>query len=109
MSKQAPKYPAIVKAIKVLDKYYQVNCPPDQYRALEEAALLLDDKMRHIRDSGKVIGVERIAIMAALNLAHDYLQNMDHRDNYIDDVNQQLELLENKVKQALRFSDEKEI
>jgi cell division protein ZapA len=59
--------------INILGRSYKVACSRDEERALIAAADYLDDKMREIRDSGKVIGAERIAIMAGLNLAHDLL------------------------------------
>ncbi|HEC19483.1 MAG TPA: cell division protein ZapA [Gammaproteobacteria bacterium] len=61
-------------SIRVLDKEYQVACPADEEPALLESARLLDEKMREIRDTRKMIGADRIAVMAALNLAHDLIQ-----------------------------------
>lgn len=61
-------------SVRILDKEYPVTCPPDQEQALLQAARHLDQQMRLIRDSGKVIGLERIAVMAALNISHDLLQ-----------------------------------
>ncbi len=60
-------------AIKILGKEYQVACPEDQTHSLLDAAFLLDSKMKEIRASGKIIGADRIAVMAALNLAHEFL------------------------------------
>ncbi len=59
--------------INILGRSYKVACARDEESALIAAADYLDEKMREIRDSGKVIGAERIAIMAGLNLAHDLL------------------------------------
>jgi cell division protein ZapA len=59
--------------VTILDKDYQVACPPDQERALIDAARHLDKQMRSVRDSGKVIGLERIAVMVALNTAYELL------------------------------------
>ncbi|RLA43482.1 MAG: cell division protein ZapA [Gammaproteobacteria bacterium] len=60
--------------VKILDKEYQVACPKEQQGELTVSAKYLDKQMRTIRDSGKVIGLERIAVMAALNLSHELLQ-----------------------------------
>lgn len=60
--------------VRLLDKEYQIACPDDERDALTESAELLHRKMKEIRDSGKVIGVDRIAVMAALNLCHEMLQ-----------------------------------
>lgn len=58
---------------KILDKAYHVNCTEDEREALIASANYLDEKMRTIRDSGKVVGTDRIAVMAALNISHDLL------------------------------------
>jgi len=60
--------------VKILDKEYQVACPEEQHSELIVSARYLDKQMHTIRDSGKVIGLERIAVMAALNISHELLQ-----------------------------------
>ncbi len=60
--------------IRLLDKDYQVACPAEERVALLESARYLDEKMREIRDSRKMIGSERVAVMAALNIANDLLR-----------------------------------
>ncbi len=52
---------------------FRINCPDDEREELLKAVTYLDKKMREIRDSGKVIGSERVAIMAALNITHELL------------------------------------
>ena len=61
--------------VKLLDKEYQVACPPGQQEALTRSAKYLDGKMREIRSKGKVIGLERIAVMAALNISNELLEH----------------------------------
>ncbi|HEX4880954.1 MAG TPA: cell division protein ZapA [Porticoccaceae bacterium] len=61
--------------IRILDKDYQVHCPPEQEEALLGAARDLDQRMRDIRRSGNVIGIERIAVMVALNLSYELAQS----------------------------------
>lgn len=58
--------------VHLLDKEVRVGCPPEEKENLIRAARFLDDKMREIRASN-VLGLERIAVMAALNLAHELL------------------------------------
>jgi len=60
--------------VHILDKDYQVACPADERDGLVESARYLDQQMRTIRQGGKVIGIERIAVMAALNIAHELIQ-----------------------------------
>ena len=61
--------------VKILEKDYLVGCPQEKQEALERAAGHLDEKMREIRSSGKVLGIERIAVMAALNIAYELLES----------------------------------
>ena len=63
--------------VHILDKEYCIACPADERANLESAARYLDGKMREIRSSGKVIGADRIAVMAALNITHDLLHNQE--------------------------------
>ena len=60
-------------AVSILGKEYQVACPAEQHAELLLSARYLDEQMRVIRATGKVIGLERIAVMAALNIAHELL------------------------------------
>lgn len=59
--------------VKILEKEYQFSCPAEDRKSLLESAEILNAKMREIRDGGKVVGLDRIAVMAALNMAHDLL------------------------------------
>lgn len=61
--------------VRILEKEFLVACPAEEKESLLAAADYLSDKMREIRNSGKVIGSDRIAIMAALNITHEMLQN----------------------------------
>lgn len=59
--------------VAIMGREFRISCPEDEREGLLAAVSYLDRKMREIRDTGKVIGLERIAIMAALNITHDYL------------------------------------
>jgi cell division protein ZapA len=59
--------------VNILDREFRVACPDDERGELLDAVKYLDGKMREIRDAGKIASVERIAIMAALNIAHELL------------------------------------
>ncbi len=92
--------------VKLLDKDYQVACPVGQQEALRESAQYLDNQMKTIRGSGKVIGLERIAVMAALNITNELLQNSDQVETPAPPANSaQLKGLNDKLDDALqRFS-----
>ncbi len=67
-------------SVSILDKEYLIACPPEEQSALLQSARYLDEQMREIRSSGKIHGLERIAVMAALNITHSLLQK-DHAHN----------------------------
>jgi len=66
--------------VSVLDKEFRIACPPQERDSLIRAARHLDNKMREIRHTGKVIGNDRVAVMAAINLTHELLQLRDAYD-----------------------------
>lgn len=84
-------------SVSILGKEYQVACPEEEKEALLASAKLLHKNMEDIRSTGKVVGLDRIAVMAALNLAHDLinLQNADSTDS--DAVNQKIVQLNDRV------------
>ncbi len=86
--------------VNILDKDYQVACPESEKPALNRAAEELDERMRAIRSSGSIIGVERIAVMAALNLCHE-LQQMKNQGGAPADT-EVLERMANKLDKALQ-------
>lgn len=90
--------------IHILDKEYQVNCPPEEQNALIRSSQLLDARMREIRKTGHVIGLERIAVMAALNLTYDLLMAQSKATSS-DGVSRDIDGLDKKLSSALaRFS-----
>ncbi len=90
--------------VKILDKEYQVACPREERQALIESAQLLDDRMRAIRGSGAVIGLERIAVMAALNLSHELLQAKVPRGSPSTTDSNDLQRLSDKIERVLAGS-----
>lgn len=89
--------------VSILDKEYQVACPHEQQAELIVSAKYLDRQMRTIRDSGKVIGVERIAVMAALNISHELLQASEQASGGDGDkaVPEEMQQLNRKIDDAL--------
>ncbi len=88
--------------VKLLGKEYQVACPVGQEAALAESARYLDEKMRTIRANGKVIGLERIAVMAALNITNELLQNEPSSTGEVTTSSKQLKGLNDKLEEALQ-------
>ena len=64
-------------SVRIMEKGYLIACPYEERSALLDAAELLNGRMREIRDTGKVVGLDRIAVMVALNLAHEFLKGRD--------------------------------
>ncbi len=87
--------------VTIMGKEYQVSCPPDEVDALTRAAQFLDGQMETIRASGKVVGLDRVAVMAALNITNDYLSGQSILHETKDAVGQRLESLNSKVETAL--------
>ena len=88
--------------VKILEKEYQFSCPADERRVLLESAELLNTKMREIRDSGKVVGLDRIAVMAALNMAHDLLAANSKGDVLESDAKGKVIAMRERVESALQ-------
>jgi cell division protein ZapA len=87
--------------VRLLDKEYPVACPPEQRAELLESAAYLNNTMREIRDGGKVVGTDRIAVMAALNLANE-LVRLKGKSQYLEgDVGVRLKHLRERVETAL--------
>ena len=61
-------------SVRILEKEYFVSCPSDERADLLDSAEYLNKKMREIRDTGKVVGADRIAVIAALNMANELLR-----------------------------------
>jgi cell division protein ZapA len=88
-------------SVRILDKEYQVSCPASERTDLLDSAELLNVRMREIRDSGKVVGLDRIAVMAALNIANDLLK-IQAKDKAIEgNLGNRLKLMAERVESAL--------
>ena len=86
-------------SVSILDKEYQVACKPDEREELLQTASELDGRMRAVRKSGTIVGLERIAIMVALNLCHE-LRNSTPSTGAAD-FNADLARLSDKIDAAL--------
>jgi cell division protein ZapA len=95
--------------IKILEKEYQIACPASERSALLDSAQLLNAKMREIRDSGKVIGLDRIAVMAALNMANDLLRSRSRGEMLEGDAKLRLQAMRERVEGALQTTRQLEL
>ena len=85
--------------ITILDKEYMVSCPDDEKEALDASVKRLSQKMSEIRSSGKVVGIDRIAVMAGLNIAHESIQA--GTDNSNESTGDRLRTLNSRIEEAL--------
>ncbi|MFK8018812.1 MAG: cell division protein ZapA [Pseudomonadales bacterium] len=95
--------------INIIDKDFQVNCPPEEKDALLNSARHLDTRMRAMRDSGKIVGLDRIAVMAALNTTYELLQSQATEAKITEVSSDKLVRLSNKIDDALHFCRQLEI
>ena len=86
--------------VRILDRDYHVACPPEERESLLKAADLLSQQMGEVRDSGRVVGMDRIAVMVALNLAHQYLEAEDGGTQAVDDALERIKRLRIRLAEA---------
>lgn len=95
--------------VRILDKEYQIACPANEQADLLRCAEMLNERMREIRDHGKVIGLERVAVMAALNISHELLQASASDDKLDDGLGDRLKSLRRQVESVLEDSQQLEL
>lgn len=95
--------------ISILDKDYKVACPPGEQSALLESARFLDSKMREVRDSGTIMGSERIAVITALNMANELLRTSNLDKDVGAELPPRLKDLESKISRVLEQARQHEI
>lgn len=96
-------------SVKIMDKEFLVSCPEEEEVSLRSSAQYLDKQMREIRDSGKVVGLDRIAVMVALNITHDLLTNKDLNADINQTVSNRVKNIQEKVEFALHKGKQMEL
>jgi len=96
-------------AVHILSKEYRIGCEPGDEEDLIKAARYLDARMKEIRSSGKVIGTDRIAVMAALNLAHELLTKESSVDAAAGAANKRIRAMRERIEIALNDSAQLEL
>ena len=87
--------------VSIMGREFRVACPEDEQAGLLEAVEYLNKKMVEIRDAGKVIGIERIAIMAALNIAHELLTTKVGGGFDMAEIKRRMTRMETVIDQAM--------
>jgi len=88
---------AIPVSIRILDKEYRIACAREEQHGLIDSARLLDQRMREVRQNGRVIGADRIAVMAALNLVYELIRERDE----IIQQRDRLQILQERLSNAI--------
>ena len=96
-------------SVRILEKEYQITCPIEERSDLLDSAEFLNMKMREIRDSGKVVGLDRIAVIAALNMANELIRFRNRDTNLDSDVGGRLRILRERVESALEKGQQLEL
>lgn len=105
MTKENPQ----AVAISILGKEYLIACPDNERSDLIKSADYLDKKMREIRDAGKVIGTDRIAVMAALNITNELLHDHKGTPASSTEVEGRIKSMQQKIEDALFRSRQLEL
>lgn len=87
--------------ITILDKDYLISCNDDEREQLYNAAKYLNNKLHELKNSGKVIGAERIAVMTALNITSEYLAYKQENSDYTGKVDAAIKRMQGKISNAL--------
>ena len=95
--------------VRILEKEYQISCPPEERVALLDSAEFMNARMREIRDGGKVIGLDRIAVIAALNMANELLRIRQSDTHLESEVGGRLRILRERVESALEKGQQLEL
>jgi cell division protein ZapA len=109
MSNNVTSNQTISTTIEVLGKPYPIRCLESEYESLLQAADYINRKMREVQESGKAINLERIAIITALNIAHEFLQLDQQKDGLLSKINHRIVLLQNKLDTAINNTKQAEL
>ncbi|MCG8486151.1 MAG: cell division protein ZapA [Chromatiales bacterium] len=95
--------------VSILDKEYRISCQPDERESLLQAAAYVDGQMREIRQAGRIIGTERIAVMTALNIANDLLLSQRTKEDGSQNISRRIKTLQEKIEIALNTTNQMEL
>jgi cell division protein ZapA len=96
-------------SIRILEKEYLVACPHEERSALLDSAEFLNAKMREIRDSGKVVGLDRIAVMAALNISNELLKVQETHRRTDGEIGGRVRALRDRIDGAIARGRQQEL
>lgn len=95
--------------ISILGRDYQIACPPEEEESLRRSARYLDNQMEMVRSRGASLGYDKIAVLAALNITHEFLKRTQEASSSETTSLREIKQLENKIDSALRAVKQIEI
>ena len=95
--------------VEIQDKEFRIACPAGEEEALISTARYVDQKMQEVRSAGKVIGSDRIAVMAALNIAHELLQHRSKESEYNGNSILKVKAMQERIQNALNSLKQMEL
>lgn len=90
-----------ILGVNILGKEYKIGCPSELQNSLLHAAKFLDHKMRELRDKHHIIGSDKIAVLAALHITHELLNNTSQNKQYNQEIKEKLSILNKKVTETI--------
>ena len=96
-------------SVQILDKEYLIACPPEEQDDLQRAATLLNQRLKQIREQGKVMGTERLVIMAALNMANELAKIASREDTSTAELGTRVRSMRERVERALVHGQQLEL
>lgn len=95
--------------VTILDRDYGMACTPGEEEALRASARMLDERLREIRMTGKVMGMEKMLVMAGINIAHEYFKAQAQLTRHNQAIERQLDRLTSKVEEAIADARQLEV
>jgi cell division protein ZapA len=96
-------------SVQILDKEYLIACPPAEAEDLQRAATLLNQRLKQIREQGKVMGTERLLIMAALNMANELSKGATREERSTAELGTRMRGMRERVERALVHGQQLEL
>lgn len=92
--------------ITILDKSFQIKCPPEEVAQLQESANYLNAEIRKISQPGQPRNLERLVLVAALNIVHELMVFKNQKNTYLDVMHEQIKSLQNRIQTFLGVTEE---
>ncbi|MER3546235.1 MAG: cell division protein ZapA [Rhodanobacteraceae bacterium] len=92
---------SITATVRLLDREFLIGCAPEEREGLMAAATFLDGKMRELRGSSRSVGYDRVAVLAALSIAHELLQLRRDQGEQLRGIGEGMSMLRRKLEGAL--------